>query len=254
VGNFQVCDAISVVNGQAAYTLQVGSANVIPESANHMIVSLNGVIQKPGSSFTVSGSTITFASNLVTGDAIDFVQILGNVLDIGTPSDATVTTAKLAGALVTPSTLDVNGNELILDADADTSITADTDDQITLKTGGTNAVIVDSSANLKFNSGYGSVQTAYGCRAWVKFNGQGTLAVNGSGGVSSVTDNGTGNYDVNFSVTLPEHYQVSAGHKRTGTAAEIVNIYGFNTTRIDIEFWANGSLADPDYIGIAIHR
>ena len=38
VGNFQVCDAISVVNGQAAYTLQVGGVNVAPESANHMLV------------------------------------------------------------------------------------------------------------------------------------------------------------------------------------------------------------------------
>jgi len=101
VGNFQICDAISVVNGQAAYTLQVGGANVIPQSANHMIVSLNGVIQKSGSSFTVSGSTITFASNLATGDSIDFVQILGNVLDIGAPSDATVTTAKLGSNAVT---------------------------------------------------------------------------------------------------------------------------------------------------------
>jgi hypothetical protein len=101
IGNFQICDAISVVNGQAAYTMQVGSVNVIPQSANHMIVSLNGVIQKPGSSFTVSGSTITFASNLVTNDVIDFIQILGDVLDLGTPSDATVTTAKLADSAVT---------------------------------------------------------------------------------------------------------------------------------------------------------
>ena len=94
VGNFQVCDAISVVNGQAAYTMQVDSTNVSPETANHMIVSLNGVLQKPGSSFTVSGSTITFASNLVTGDVIDFIHILGSVLDLGVPSDATVTNAK----------------------------------------------------------------------------------------------------------------------------------------------------------------
>jgi hypothetical protein len=93
-GNFQVCDAISVVNGQAAYTMQVSSANVSPESANHMLVSLNGVLQKPGSSFTISGSTITFASNLATGDVIDFILLLGNVNDIGTPSDATVTNAK----------------------------------------------------------------------------------------------------------------------------------------------------------------
>jgi hypothetical protein len=96
IGNFQICDAISVVNGQAAYTMQVGSVNVSPQSANHMIVSLNGTIQKPNSSFTVSGSTITFASNLVTNDVIDFIQILGDVLDLGVPSDATVTKSKLA--------------------------------------------------------------------------------------------------------------------------------------------------------------
>jgi len=94
IGNFQICDAISVVNGQAAYTMQVGSANVIPQSANHMIVSLNGVIQKPNSSYTVSGATITFSSNLATGDVINFIQILGDVLDLGVPSDATVTNAK----------------------------------------------------------------------------------------------------------------------------------------------------------------
>ena len=94
IGNFQVCDAISVVNGQAAYTMQVSSVNVVPETANHMLVSLNGVIQKPGSSYTVSGSTITFASNLATGDVINFIHILGSVLDLGVPSDATVTNAK----------------------------------------------------------------------------------------------------------------------------------------------------------------
>ena len=104
VGNFQVCDAISVVNGQAAYTLQVGGANVSPESANHMLVSLNGILQKPGSSFTISGSTMTFASNLATGDVIDFVQILGNVLDIGQPSDDTVTAAKLNNDIISGST------------------------------------------------------------------------------------------------------------------------------------------------------
>ena len=136
IGNYQVCDAISVVNGQAAYTMQVSSVNVIPESVNHMIVSLNGVIQNPGSSYTISSSTITFSSNLATGDSIDFIYLLGNTLDLGTPSDSTVTSAKLSGNLVTPGTLDVNGQELILDANANTSITADTDDQIDIKISG----------------------------------------------------------------------------------------------------------------------
>ena len=119
VGNFQVCDAISVVNGQAAYTLQVGGVNVAPESATHMLVSLNGILQKPGSSFTISGSTMTFASNLATGDVIDFVTLLGNVLDLGQPSDDTVTAAKLATTSITGQTAETSA------ADADTILIHD---------------------------------------------------------------------------------------------------------------------------------
>ena len=117
IGNFQKCDAISVVNGQAAYTLQVSSTNVVPESSQHCLVSLNGILQKNGGSnpsFTVSGSTLTFASNLATGDVIDFVILLGNVLDLGTPSDGTVTNAKLASDLISGET-DIGG--AIADAD-----------------------------------------------------------------------------------------------------------------------------------------
>jgi len=66
-----------------------------------MLVSLNGVLQKPGSSFTISGSTITFASNLATGDVIDFIILLGDALNLGTPSDGTVTTAKLGADAIT---------------------------------------------------------------------------------------------------------------------------------------------------------
>ena len=110
IGNFQVCDAISVVNGQAAYTMQVGGANVSPETANHMIVSLNGIIQAPGSSYTVSGSTITFASNLVTGDVINFIHILGSVLDLGVPSDSTVSLAKLTATGTKDATTFLRGD------------------------------------------------------------------------------------------------------------------------------------------------
>ena len=104
VGNFQVCDAISVVNGQAAYTMQVGSTNVEPENANHMLVSLNGILQKPGSSFTISGSTITFASNLATGDVIDFIILLGDTLNVGTPSDDSVGAAQTKNDIISGQT------------------------------------------------------------------------------------------------------------------------------------------------------
>jgi hypothetical protein len=64
--------------------------------------------------------------------------------------------------------------------------------------------ITAATGDLQFNSGYGSVATAYGCRAWVNFNGTGTVAIRESGNVSSITDNGTGNYTVNFATAMPD--------------------------------------------------
>ena len=60
------------------------------------------------------------------------------------------------------------------------------------------------SGDLSFNSGYGSAAVAYGCRAWVNFNGTGTPAIRASGNVSSITDNGTGDYTINFTTALPD--------------------------------------------------
>jgi hypothetical protein len=116
IGNFQVCDAITVVDAQAAYTMQVGGVNVSPESANHMLVSLNGILQAPTTSYTVSGSTITFASALETGDVIDFIQILGNVLDLGVPSDNTVSLAKLTATGTKDATTFLRGDNTFAEA------------------------------------------------------------------------------------------------------------------------------------------
>lgn len=44
----------------------------------------------------------------------------------------------------------------------------------------------------------------YPCRAWVNFNGTGTVAIRASGNVSSITDNGTGDYTVNFTTAMPD--------------------------------------------------
>lgn len=93
VGAYNMLDALTA-SATASYSLTLDSTAFVPESANHLLVSLNGVIQKAGSSYTVSGSTLTFSSALTSSDSIDFILALGNVLDIGTPSDATVTNAK----------------------------------------------------------------------------------------------------------------------------------------------------------------
>ena len=110
---------------------------------------------------------------------------------------------------------------------------ADTSGVLTIQNNGTDALTV-SSGNLQFNSGYGSVATAYGCRAWVNFNGTGTVAIRASGNVSSITDNGTGDYTVNFSTAMPDtNYSVSGlgqfDQSPSASSPALVSIYRSST-------------------------
>jgi len=108
-GAYQLCDAI-VTSATATYNLLVGGSAVIPGAAQNCIVSLNGVVQAPVGAYTVSGSTITFASTLSATDVIDFILILGNVFDIGKPTDGSVTNASVsASAAIALSKLATTG-------------------------------------------------------------------------------------------------------------------------------------------------
>ena len=101
----------------------------------------------------------------------------------------------------------------------------------------------------------------YMCRAWVNFNGTGTVAVRASGNVSSITDNGTGDYTVNFTTAM-----VDANYAITGTTgnADVVNRYrnisvrGQATTlvgsvRVETGY-SNTSAVDGDPVSVAIFR
>jgi len=83
------------------------------------------------------------------------------------------------------------------------------------------------SGDLSFNSGYGSAAVAYGCRAWVNFTGAGTLTVRASGNVTSVTDNGVGDFTVNFTNAMPDaNYAMGAAGEIT--AGTNYNVIQFN--------------------------
>ena len=118
-----------------------------------------------------------------------------------------------------------------------------------------------------FNSGYGSVVTAYGCRAWVNFDG--TVAtpstIRGSGNVSSITRSGAGTYTVNFSTAMVDaNYSVcvfpkttTGGVNRTtfangdagaGGSSQLTGSYSFYTTTLA------GSPTDTNYINFAAFR
>jgi hypothetical protein len=159
---------------------------------------------------------------------------------------------------------DVDGSAAtpaIRGTDANTGIFFGTD-IIGFSEGGVESMRLDSSGNLQFNSGYGSVATAYGCRAWVNFNGTGTVAIRASGNVSSITDNGTGDYTVNFSTAMPDvNYSIvgSAGSGNTYGSYCFNNPgsgsrFAVGSCRINSFISQSAGLSDVDTVCIAVFR
>jgi len=99
--NREVDDISSGFNGsEVNFTLQVSGSNVSPGTANDIYVSLGGVIQNPNQDFTIAGSTLTFTTAPANGLSF-FAVVLGQGVDsaVTTPSDGSVTYAKLANPL-----------------------------------------------------------------------------------------------------------------------------------------------------------
>ena len=174
-GTFSVLDTSGNTYNGSNVTFNLGSQVGSPAQ---LLVSHDGVIQKPGTDYTLAtgGTQITFTTAPASGASIFIVEISGAV---GGPLDADLNGTelildadgdtslhastddqidiKIAGAddfafkankfeVQTGSNVDMNGTELILDADADTSITADTDDQIDIKVAGTDQITIKDGA------------------------------------------------------------------------------------------------------------
>ena len=104
-GQFIELDALTA-SATDTYTLQLNSANFAPESVNNLIVSINGVVQKP-SSMSLNGSSLTVGATLSSSDTIDYVRVLGHVGSVVTPTDGSVTSAKLDTNIAISGNLDV---------------------------------------------------------------------------------------------------------------------------------------------------
>jgi len=138
-------------------------------------------------------------------------------------------------------------------------------DGIRLRLSGNDAVAIDASSNFKFNSGYGSVANAYACRAWVNFNGTGTVAIRDSGNVSSITDSGVGDYRVNFSTAMPDTNYAVVGSCQGASGTDIVDFGSFGysaspsvtptTSQVAVGAFAySGAGVDTAYVSVAVFR
>ena len=150
------------------------------------------------------------------------------------------------------------GTPAVQGGDTNTGMFFPAADTAAIATGGTERMRLDSSGNLQFNSGYGSVATAYGCRAWVNFNGTGTVAIRASGNVSSITDNGTGDYTVNFTTAMPDVNYAGIGSNGTDAASGLleVSVSGktVSTQRVFSKNGTNNTSVDQSLISVAIFR
>jgi len=128
--NREVDDISSGFNGsEVNFTLQVNSQNVSPGSVNAIIVSLGGVVQNPGTDYTVAASTLTFTTAPASGLSF-FGLVLGQGVDAVQPADASVTAAKLASPLDLPDNQKIRfgtGNDIEIYSDGSNGYITHTD-------------------------------------------------------------------------------------------------------------------------------
>ena len=97
----------------------------------------------------------------------------------------------------------------------------------------------------------------YPCRAWVNWNGTGTVAIRGSGNVSSITDDGTGSYTINFSTSMPDqNYAAIGGAVNSSSFLTCITSASNNqVASIGLRVTTDGgSLVDPNFAYYAIFR
>ena len=182
---------------------------------------------------------VAVANTKITGNIISSqitsvanTQITGNIISsqITSVANTQITGDPIfsAGSNTAPS--------ITTSGDTDTGIYFPSANTIAFTRGGIEVGRFDSTANanFQFNSGYGSAATAYGCRAWVNFNGTGTVAIRASGNVSSITDNSVGNYTVNFTTAMPDaNYAITDGIGATvGDYGSDIIFFTFTTSAV----------------------
>jgi len=125
------------------------------------------------------------------------------------------------------------------------------------------SVIIDGSAGVTTNAG-GSVNPSttidginYSCRAWVNFNGTGTVAIRASGNVTSITDGGVGLYTLNFTTAMTDANYCLAGITAfsVSAGAESVRIQStLTSSAAPISTSTSGVLFDSPTVTVAVFR
>jgi len=155
-------------------------------------------------------------------------------------------------------TTTINADDGVISGSAGLKSTPDSSGELALQTNGVTKANITPAGLFQFDSGYGSVATAYGCRAWVNFNGQGTISIRASRNISSISDNAVGNYSVFFITNMPDaNYSLPAAcfHNSgisSGGGVAYANI-ATNAFQI-LTAYNTGITFDPQIVTAAVFR
>ena len=231
-----VADALSVKTGGALGTPSSGTLTNCTGTASGLTAgnvttnaNLTGHVTSVGNAAVLGSFTIA-QLNTAVSDA--------NVAAAGANSDITSITG-----LTTPLTVLQGG----------TGVTTSTGTGATVR--GTSPTLTTptfDSASLATISGTAPL---YMCRAWVNFNGTGTVAIRASGNVSSITDNGTGLYTVNLTTAMPDsNFSIVGSAGSSASRGEAIDIRSMSTSAIDISHGIDSTYMDPTFACVAIFR
>lgn len=120
---------------------------------------------------------------------------------------------------------------------------------------GTSTLVTNDTLPTQLNAS-GSAPI-YACRAWVNFNGTGTVAIRASGNVSSVTDNGTGNYTVNFTTAIEDaNYSMNTTSASAGSSVRLCSPGTLATASAQVLTVNsnNSALEDQSFVFVSIFR
>ena len=251
---------------QSGTTLTVGeSGDTITIPSGATLDTSNSTVTLPDGSVTsakLSYPLTTFSSTGIDDNATSTAITIDSSQNVGIGIASPSTQLHLSSSNPTVSFTDGASTATISGDSANlTYTTVSTNRDHFFKAGATNLAEINGDGNFKFNSGYGSVVTAYGCRAWVAFNGTGTVSIRGSGNVTSITDRGTGQYTVNLTTAMPDtNYAVLTtpmkiaptddGYIMGGVAPA-----GYTTSAIQVTFQIGSSGPDDvEIVGVAIFR
>ena len=218
-----------------------------------------GVTQSAGNNTTALATTAFTTAAItaaITAERTATATLTNKSLTSPTLTSPTLTSPTLTGTPVAP-TAAVNNNTTQVATTA--FVVAQIADDAPTKTGtgasGTWGIDITGSA-VKLSTASGSAPS-YSARAWANFNGTGTVAIRASGNVSSITDNGTGDYTVNFSTAMSDaNYSVTAAAGSLGNRGFIRVILANQTTSgSNIVFTdTSGGEFDQAYLSVAIFR